>query len=554
MSAHRLADPAIAFVVDALVARLERGDRPATLAFRALDETRRAALADLLGLSRLPPADFRLSVARLAAACREDGLDGLARATEALRGPLADRPGARLAAARRKAALWERLSDGLAGHAARLGFEAAGVERAVAAQRAAGAADADVPARESDVEALLTTLARLPGDARLPGNGRGLALLAADALGDPHALDRDRALGRLVVETLAAALGLPRPDVPETWHATWRRVGVVPDGVSSTALALGLRVSAAHPFHGWLEASRDAAEPVALTLRQLERFPLDAVPPDALIRVVENPSIVEAAARAGRVAAPLVCSAGQPTLAVRTLLGQLAARGARIEQHADFDAGGLRIVRWLGERLDARPWRMSAADYRGALGASRAALPPLPPALPDTPWDPALGAAMAEAGRVASEELMVDALLADLESARIPAAVLQAYRAAAYRVHDDPAFALRVDERAPALAAAHARRGVERSAFVTACNPLGRELPAEDNGARHAELGRELARRGLARVEGIGESPAGDWQGEPSWLVFGLDPDGARRLGEELEQNAVLWSGDDAVPRLLVLR
>ena len=125
---------------------------------------------------------------------------------------------------------------------------------------------------------------------------------------------------------------------------------------------------------------------------------------------------------------------------------------------------------------------------------------------------------------------------------------------AEYRVHDDPPFTLRIDTPHAALAAAHAGHGVDCSAYVTACNPYGREVDETDNARRHATLGRTLAARGFACIEGAGHDPTGAWRAEPSWLVFGLDSEAAKALGVELQQNALLWSGADAVPRLVVLR
>lgn len=137
---------------------------------------------------------------------------------------------------------------------------------------------------------------------------------------------------------------------------------------------------------------------------------------------------------------------------------------------------------------------------------------------------------------------------------RIDAATRQAYRETDYRVQDDPPFTLHIGEPSPALAAAQRQQGVDCSAYVSACNPLGQRLAARDNAARHAALGRELADRGLAWREGIGQHPVGDWPGEPSYLVFGLDLDAARRLGQRLAQNAIVWSGADARPQLVLLR
>ena len=135
----------------------------------------------------------------------------------------------------------------------------------------------------------------------------------------------------------------------------------------------------------------------------------------------------------------------------------------------------------------------------------------------------------------------------------LPRALVAAYNATHYRVEGPPAFTLRISEACPALLLAHAFHGVICSAFVTACNPYGVRQAAEVNAARQRTLAENLRARSLAFVPGIGCDPDGHWDGEESFLVFGLAREAARRLGETLEQNAVVWCGADGVPVLELL-
>ncbi len=84
-------------------------------------------------------------------------------------------------------------------------------------------------------------------------------------------------------------------------------------------------------------------------------------------------------------------------------------------------------------------------------------------------------------------------------STTLPPGLVQAYRETHYRVLGDNGFTLIIDVPSPELARAHRRHGVDSSAFLTACNPL-------------------------------------------------CD------LGTRFEQNAIVWAGADAVPRLVLLR
>lgn len=131
---------------------------------------------------------------------------------------------------------------------------------------------------------------------------------------------------------------------------------------------------------------------------------------------------------------------------------------------------------------------------------------------------------------------------------------LAAYRAARYHVEREPRFVLRVDEASPALTGAHRSAGVRCSAFLSACNPRGVLLDAAENAVRHRQLLESLEALGFGYWPGFGADPAGHWPGEPSVLIFGIGREAACELGLSFDQNALLWAGPEAVPRLILLR
>ncbi|MCV2356548.1 DUF3293 domain-containing protein [Paucibacter sp. B2R-40] len=130
----------------------------------------------------------------------------------------------------------------------------------------------------------------------------------------------------------------------------------------------------------------------------------------------------------------------------------------------------------------------------------------------------------------------------------------QAYRETEYTVHGDEPFTLKVEEASPALAAAHKRHGVNCSAYITAWNPLGVDQKIGVNTQRNAELSAEIRKRSLVSIEGVGQPPSNEWFGEASFLIFGLTLEAAKTLGTRWAQNAIIWSGADAVPQLILLR
>ncbi len=395
-AAGRLGRAELAPLVDELGRRLGDGGEPAVLVLRGLPDESRRALADLFGLDRLPAGIVRVSVARLTEALGLSSPAGLKAVVEELRGPLPDRRAERAAQRAARGDLWAWLAQEAA--TVRLGPSSAWTAPWVDRLRAQGARGG-AEAHRRRLEDALRVLRALPAD------GIPLAAFADDLLSDPHALDRGRSRAAIVLDAVALAADA-RPLAPGTAEATrrlWESVGVAPDPLSSTVLVLGLDGAAPSPLDAWLAAASAVSEPVVLTLAHLRRWPLSPLPPDGVVYVVENPSLVAEAARTGWAGPPLVCSSGRPTVAVVTLLRQLGAGGSQLFQHADFDPVGLAITAWLAEHAGTTPWRMSADDYEAAVAARpRPAAPPR--AVPATPWDPRLGGLMEDEGWVVYEE------------------------------------------------------------------------------------------------------------------------------------------------------
>ena len=132
-------------------------------------------------------------------------------------------------------------------------------------------------------------------------------------------------------------------------------------------------------------------------------------------------------------------------------------------------------------------------------------------------------------------------------------ATVQAYLETEYRVSAAPPFTLRIGERSAELAALHKQHRVDCSAFITAWNPFSRGLESGANALLQEALRREVLSRSLVFVEGVGQHPDNGWPGEDSLLVLGLAQEAAKALGTRFEQNAIVLSAADAVPRLVML-
>lgn len=382
--------------------RLERlGGARGTVRLEGLEEDERRALADLLGLSKLPDGELRIRLDRLDRALRESrfGID-LRTAMEVLGGPLRDRPGER----EQERLRWESLWAEAEAHPALAAWPA--LRAWFADLRTSGLLRRLAPDREEQVLeqalAVLLFLSRPPDGIRLP-------VLANAVLGTSHGLDPGRPVTTLVLRGLAAVADRPPPRGSAERRDLWDRAGVIENDLSCDVLVLGLA-----PVEGGLigEGVRrfaEAGEPVRLTLRQLAGWDC-ALPSAPRVYVCENPVVVAAAAdRLGAACPPLVCVEGYPNQAALTLLGRLA-RYTEIHYHGDFDWDGLRIANRILEAVPFRPWRFTAAEYRAAPkeGYELRTRPV------EAAWDPDLAPALAEAGIAVEEEAVLGELLGDL--------------------------------------------------------------------------------------------------------------------------------------------
>jgi Protein of unknown function (DUF3293) len=135
----------------------------------------------------------------------------------------------------------------------------------------------------------------------------------------------------------------------------------------------------------------------------------------------------------------------------------------------------------------------------------------------------------------------------------IAADKVAAYRATQYRIGGPEPFTLRIGTKSDALLQLYRKTGQTCGLFITAFNPFGQAQSAEANQAAHFQLGEDL--RALSRhvIEGAGY-PSGAWPPELSFFALGISEGAARDLGRRFDQDAVVWAGADAVPRLLLLR
>jgi len=404
-----------------LRARYEKGSAREEFTLTDLDVAERRALAGLLGRPAMAANSMRLRHSELDEALARAGIASTLReALELLDGPLHDRRAAQMARESAWNAMVSRVQD------PRLAALLSNVVGASLVKRLSGS-------DPSQGELLLTQAARVL--ARLPGRGISLAQLAAEVLGDSHSLDTGRPEATLDMRACAFGLSpqtnltgpFPPHDPEDSMRERWARLGVTVNELALPALCLNLptRVESENgharsprsppteitPAHGLSLPG----EPVHISLRRLLRRPPEWDVAGREVFVCENPNIVAIAAdRLGTLCAPLACTDGMPSAAQQTLLAQLAAQGARLRYHGDFDWAGLAIGNFVMREFGAQPWRFGATDYLSACGNRGIDLQTDAHVM--ALWDDRLSEVMCEHRAVVHEEAVVETLLRDLAS------------------------------------------------------------------------------------------------------------------------------------------
>ncbi|MBY8965959.1 TIGR02679 family protein [Algiphilus sp. NNCM1] len=357
-----------------------------------LGEAERAALSGLLGRRARPASSMRLSLSALDEALARSGLAGsLREALETLDGPLVDASAQRAAEAQRWQAIFDAVGD------PRLKALCAGTQGRGLIRRLAGSPE--------DAASMLERSAAVLE--RLPDNGIPLARLAAETLGDAHALDNGRPEATVVLKA-----SFPDDEHGEATRARnrWARLGVAMNALARPVLALNLPATPCGAIGAVAAAARAHGEPIHLNLRGLLHSPPRWLVDGQSVYICENPSIIAMAAdRLGKHAAPVLSTEGMPAAAQRALLRQLAAAGADLRYHGDYDWDGLRIANFVMGQFGARPWRFETADYLPRPGARK-----LRGGAVVAVWDHQLAPSMQEIGLAHEEETVAEVLLRDL--------------------------------------------------------------------------------------------------------------------------------------------
>jgi uncharacterized protein (TIGR02679 family) len=262
---------------------------------------------------------------------------------------------------------------------------------------------------------------------RLPASGITRSQLAADVLGDAHALDSGQPTATLLLTVWRRVIARshdnkdgvdnePSGDSElelgggaERDRDVWAKAGVLVNELARPVLFLNL------PMRDPESRCVSWGEPIYASLRSLMRSPPPWDVAGRRVYVCENPNLIAIAADYwGSDCAPLVCTDGMPAAAQRCLLSQLANLRAQLCYHGDFDWPGVRIGNHVMREHGAQPWRFSAADYEAAVEGASDLGQVLTGQATSAIWDEGLMPAMQQHRLSISEEALAASLLKDL--------------------------------------------------------------------------------------------------------------------------------------------
>jgi len=391
--------------------RVDNGAPEGILRLTQLNAAEQEALALLIGRSSRPFRSTRVDVRQLDAALNEAGIaSSLRTALKLIDGPIVNRAAHRI----NIQAQWDHVTSHGHWHVTLSDW----VITPVAIRLLKRLARQNPTIAQQLLERADIVLRRLPAD------GVPLSQLAAETLGNAHALDSGEPTATIILAAWRRlesknAFGANLSDdneqqndvrIPdERVRDIWARAGVLINELARPVLFLNLPVACNDTTMG------TPGEPAYLSLRRLLRVPPVWAVNGVTVFVCENPNVVAIAAdRLGAASAPLVCTDGMPAAAQRTLLTQLERAGARLMYHGDFDWAGLQIANHVMRTWHANLWRFGAKDYEVAVTNAPHARHDLSGPCVAALWDEALMLAMQSHGIAIAEEAVAASLLEDL--------------------------------------------------------------------------------------------------------------------------------------------
>ncbi|MBC3804429.1 DUF2399 domain-containing protein [Acetobacterium fimetarium] len=192
-----------------------------------------------------------------------------------------------------------------------------------------------------------------------------LALFASQITKDPHAFDRKKEGGTLLLHALSYYYSTKYPINAEEQSELLYRAGLIYDEVSNYTICRGIKAAIKdHNHPGW-EGFVESGEPLHVSLWNMSK--IDTVQcVENQVFVFENPTVFSEIVDffQGKPCS-IICSSGNLKLATLLLLDKIVQRGGLIYYGGDLDPEGLIIADKLKKRYNEKLilWHFKPEDY-----------------------------------------------------------------------------------------------------------------------------------------------------------------------------------------------
>tara|TARA_B100000035_G_scaffold311580_1_gene321373 strand:- start:14530 stop:15021 length:492 start_codon:yes stop_codon:yes gene_type:complete len=137
---------------------------------------------------------------------------------------------------------------------------------------------------------------------------------------------------------------------------------------------------------------------------------------------------------------------------------------------------------------------------------------------------------------------------------KIKKELLDSYSSANYHVYASSPFIMNIGKFSNELSKLMKDLNFLSASFITAFNPYSQKLDIQENRSRNKVLELKIQAMQFQYIKGDGRCINSKEVGEESFLVFGISKKEATLLGEESEQNAIVFCEGEAIPDLLLLK
>ncbi|WP_350150541.1 DUF3293 domain-containing protein [Nitrosomonas sp.] len=140
-------------------------------------------------------------------------------------------------------------------------------------------------------------------------------------------------------------------------------------------------------------------------------------------------------------------------------------------------------------------------------------------------------------------------------SSTVSGSLIENYTHADYRIGTAAdCITLKIDQYSEPLAQFLVTLNQSYAAIISAYNPYSQLVSDEENVAAHESLRHFLTCHAYQGIDSVHTDPAGVWPVEKSFFIPGIDIHSAKLLGQQFNQNAIIWIDRAAIPRLVLLR